>query len=174
MSHFPKDAWSAVNKLKEWIQGHHGTANIMRFKKEDETYTETDKETLEMLSTHFEKLFNSDVNIDWSILSEIKQKPVFKIIDTTLQFNEFSFAINKLTLYRAADENGISPNAIKSLDKENRIFLFEICSDFFENKVDIEEWQTGVLKRLPKKETSPILIICVELIYWLCYQKSFR
>ena len=142
--------------------------------KEDETYTETDEEKFEMLSTHFEKLFNSDVNIDWSILSEIKQKPVFKIIDTTLQFNEFSCTINKLTLHRTVDENSISPNAIKALDKKNRTFLFEIYSDVFENKVDIEEWQIGVLKILPKKETSPILIICVELIYWLCYQKSFR
>ena len=71
MSHFPKDAWSAVNKLKDWIQGHHVTPNIMKFKKEDETYTETDEEKLEMLSTHFEKVFNSEVNIDWSILLEI-------------------------------------------------------------------------------------------------------
>ena len=74
------------------------------------------KKNLKMLSTHFAKLFNSDVNIDGCILSKIKQKVVFKIIDTTLQFNEFSFAINKLTLYRAAGENGISPNAIKALD----------------------------------------------------------
>ena len=89
----------------------------MRFKKEDETYTETDEEKLEILSTHFEKVFNSDVNIDWSILLEIKQKPILHFIDTELQFNEFSFAINKLTLHRAAGENGISPNAIKALDK---------------------------------------------------------
>ena len=65
---------------------------------------------------HTEKLFNSDVNIDGCILSKIKQKPVFKIIDTTLQFNEFSVAINKLTLHRSAGENGISPNTIKALD----------------------------------------------------------
>ena len=151
MSHFLKDARSVVNKLKEWIQGHHVTPNITRFKKDDETYTETDEEKLEILSTHFEKVFNSDVNIDWSILSEINQKPVFKIIDITLQFNKFTFLINKLTLHRAAVKNCISPNAIKALDKENKTFLFEICSDFFENKKDIEEWQIGVLKILPKK-----------------------
>ena len=84
-----------------------------------------------------------------------------------IQFNEFSFAINKLTLHRAAGENGISPNTIKALDKENRKFLFEIYSDFFENKVDIEEWQIGVLKILPKKEIFLIPIIGVELIYWM-------
>ena len=54
MSNFPKDAWSAVNKLKEWIQCHHVTPIIMRFKKEDNTYTETDEEKIDMVSSHFE------------------------------------------------------------------------------------------------------------------------
>ena len=54
MSYFSKDAWSAVNKLKEWIQGHHVTPIIMRFKKEDNTYTETDEEKVDMVSSHFE------------------------------------------------------------------------------------------------------------------------
>ena len=84
ISYFPKDAWSAVNKLKEWIQSHHVTPNIMRFKKEDNTYTETDEEKVEILSTHFEFFLNDTVNIEWIILTEIKQKPVFKIIDTIL------------------------------------------------------------------------------------------
>ena len=103
----------------------------MRFKKKDSTYTETDEEKLEILSTHFEKVFNSDVNIHWSILSVIKQKQVFKIIDATLQFNEFSFIFIKSTLHRTVGDNGISPNAINTLDKENRDFLFEIGSEFF-------------------------------------------
>ena len=82
--YFSKDTWSDVNKLKEWVQYHYVTPNIIIFKKEDNTYTETDEEKLEVLLTHFENVLNSDVNIDWIILSEIKQKPVFKIIDTTL------------------------------------------------------------------------------------------
>ena len=85
MSYFPKDVWSAVNKLKDWIQGHHVTPNIMRFKKADDTYTETDEEKLEVLSTHFTKVFNSNVNIDWSILTEIKQKLNYSIMNSVLQ-----------------------------------------------------------------------------------------
>ena len=54
MSHLPKDDWSVVNKLKEWIQCHHVTPIIMRFKKEDNTYTETDEEKIDMVSSHFE------------------------------------------------------------------------------------------------------------------------
>ena len=61
-----------------------------------------------------------------------------------------------MTIHRSTGDNGISPNAIKALDKENRSFLFEICSDFFENKVDIKEWQIGVLKILQKGDlTNP-------------------
>ena len=85
MSYFPKDAWSVVNKLKDWIQGHHITPNIMRFKKADDTYTETDEKKLEVLSTHFTKVFNSNVNIDWSILTEIKQKLNYSIMNSVLQ-----------------------------------------------------------------------------------------
>ena len=61
-----------------------------------------------------------------------------------------------MTIHRSTGDNGIPPNAIKALDKENRSFLFEICSDFFENKVDIKEWQIGVLKILQKGDlTNP-------------------
>lgn len=44
MSYIIKDARSAVIKLKDWIQGHHVSPNIMKFKKADDTYTETDEE----------------------------------------------------------------------------------------------------------------------------------
>ena len=94
----------------------------MRFKKEDNTYTETDAEKLEMLSTHFAIVFDNDANIDWCILSEIKQKLGFKIIDTTLQFSEFSFAIKKLTLHRTADDIGIEPNKIKLWTRKIEFF----------------------------------------------------
>ena len=96
----------------------------MIFKKEDNTYTETDEEKLEMLSTHLEIVFNSDVNIDWSILSEITQKLVVKIIDTTLQFNEFSFVINKLTLHRAGYKRHFTECKV----------LFELYSEFLNIK----------------------------------------
>ena len=101
----------------------------MIFKKEDNTYTETDEEKLEMLSTHLEIVFNSDVNIDWSILSEITQKLVVKIIDTTLQFNEFSFVINKLTLHRAGYKRHFT-ECHKSSGKENGKFYLRYTQNF--------------------------------------------
>ena len=81
MSKISKEVWSAVNTLKDWIQDSHVTLNIMN----EYTYFETDEENLDILSTDFRKVYNSDVNIDWSILSEIKQNQFSRLL--TLRYN---------------------------------------------------------------------------------------
>ena len=55
----PKYSWKAVNTLKEWIQGHHKTPDIMKYIKEDRSFTGTDEEVVEILADHFHKVYNS-------------------------------------------------------------------------------------------------------------------
>ena len=81
----------------------------------------------------------------------IKEKPTLKQLNDPLTRMEFNQAIKKIILHKAPGLNGVSPNAIKALDDENRNVLFEICYDFFDGNVEIEEWQIGNLKILPKK-----------------------
>ena len=71
MSQNSRDSWKAVNILKRWIQGHHKSPDIMRFEKDDGTFTVTDEEIVEILSKHFHTVFNSNVKIDWSVLDEL-------------------------------------------------------------------------------------------------------
>lgn len=92
-----------------------------------------------MLASHFQNVCNINVLIDWSVLDEFKQKPIHKRTDDKLNVNEFNCTINKLTFHK-----GEGINAIKAFDKDNRMKLFEICYDFFENKSDIHEWKFGV------------------------------
>ena len=63
MARNPKDSWKAVNTLKEWIQDHQKTQDIMRFAKEDGSFTGTDEEVVEILAKHFHKVYNSNVEI---------------------------------------------------------------------------------------------------------------
>ena len=65
--------------------------------------------------------------------------------------NEFNQAIEKMIPHKSPGLNGVSPNTIKALDNENRNMLFQICSDFPDSGVEIENWQIGNLKILPKK-----------------------
>ena len=60
-----------------------------------------------------------------------------------LSLYEFEQVIRKLILHKAPISNEVSPNAIKELNEENRMFLFKICYDYFKNDQEIEEWQKG-------------------------------
>ena len=55
--------------------------------------------------------------------------------------NEFNQAIEKMIPHKSPGLNGVSPNTIKALDNENRNMLFQICSDFPDSGVEIENWK---------------------------------
>ena len=123
----------------------------MRFTKEDDSLTRTDGKFVEILAKHFHKVYNSNVEIEWSVLDDLKQKPIRADMNLPLSLYEFEQAIRKLILHKAPGSNGVSSNSIKALNEENRIFLFKIYYDYFENDQEIEEWQKVCLKILPKK-----------------------
>ena len=50
----------------------------MRFLKKDGTFTETDEEKVEILSEHFQNVYNRKVTIEWAVLQEFK-KNLFSI-----------------------------------------------------------------------------------------------
>ena len=95
----------------------------------------------------------------------IKKKPVLNNLNDPLSLIEFNKGITKIFLHIAPGLNGVSPNAIKALNDENRLILFQICSDCLDNDVKIEDWKIGNLKILLKKENLQIQIIGEILIY---------
>ena len=92
--------------------------------------------------------------MDWLDLEEFKNKPVLNYFNDPLSLIEFNKEITKIILNKASGLNGVSHNAIKALDVENRLILFQICSDFVDSNVEIEDWKIGNLKILPKKRDS--------------------
>ena len=86
-------------------------------------------------------------------------------LNDPLSLIEFNKAIMKVILHKDTSLNGVSPNAIKALNDENRLILFQICLDFLDNDVKIEDCQVENFKILPKKETLQIQIIAEVLIY---------
>ena len=140
-----------VFTLKEWLQGHHKVPTIFRLKKKNNSFTETNSEVVELLSDFFHSVYNSKIDIDWEVLNEIEEKNKVKYLDVPISFHEFNEAIKKIVLHKVPDLNVFSPNAIKALNQDNKKVLFDICSDYFDNHTEIDEWKIGSLKILPKK-----------------------
>ena len=48
MSQNSRDSWKAINILKSWKQGHHKSLDIIRFEKDDGTFTVSDEEIIKI------------------------------------------------------------------------------------------------------------------------------
>ena len=89
----------------------------MRFTKEDGSLTRTDEKFVEILAKHFHKVYNSNVEIEWSVLDYLKQKPILSDMNLPLSLYKFKQAIRKLILHKDPASNRVSPNAIKALNE---------------------------------------------------------
>ena len=164
MANYPKDAWKAVFTLKEWIHGHHKTSTIFRLKKEDNCFTETDPEVVELLSKFFHSVYNREIDIDWDVLKEIKNKPTLNYLDVPMSFFEFKEAIKKLVLHKAPGLNEVSPNAIKALNIENKKTFLKYVLTSLTMKLKLKNEKSVTSKFCQRKEIYPTQTIGEESI----------
>ena len=155
MANYPKDAWKAVFTLMEWLQGHHKTPNIFRLQKKDNSFTETDSEVVELLSKYFHSVYNRKIDIDWKVLNNIEDKPKLKYLDVPMSFYEFKEAINELVLHKAPGLNGVSPNAIKALNHDNKKSCLKYVLTILTIRLKLRNGKLVILKYYQKKEIYP-------------------
>ena len=71
MNKSPKDAWRAINTLKQGFTAHHTNHTPIKFNKEDGALTSTDRENIILLSQHFHGVCNRETSIDWYFVNTI-------------------------------------------------------------------------------------------------------
>ena len=145
-----KESWELVSKLK------HGLSKIKpsaerRMKKEDGSLSNSPEESAEVFSCHFEKLYNQTPTFDPSVIDLLEQRPVVQDCDHIPTDDEISDAIKRLK--NAPGDSGICPQIWKALAKKEETFdiLRRIITHFWESELTPSEWETGLLKILPKK-----------------------
>ena len=47
----------------------------MKFQTSDNSFTATGLENIVILTDHFTRVFNSNVNVDWSVLEDLRDEP---------------------------------------------------------------------------------------------------
>jgi len=147
----PKEAWGAVKDLKAGITGHHSTPDVMRFRLPNGEFSKTSQKHASVLQPHFSAVFNNQKEVDPTALNEVAQRPVSHDIGGPLTYDEFSIALRSLANHKAPGLNGITSEVLKALDLGHRYLLFKILSEYFEDKIDINEFHWGNLRPLPKK-----------------------
>ena len=91
----PKEAWSMVFKLMEGFTKLHRMYRPTNFKYKNGIEAKNDNENAEILNIHFNSLFNSQVQVDLTVLNNLPQNEISKtshreLLTTTLNLSKIS------------------------------------------------------------------------------------
>jgi hypothetical protein len=123
----------------------------MKMKMENGKLANNDKENMEVMATHFTKVSNTCRNYRSDAAKLIEKRETFDSMKKSITWKEFKIAVVKLQNDKSFGVKGVPPNAFKSMDAENLRIVYQYICDFWEGDADYDEWHTGLVKLLPKK-----------------------
>ena len=145
-----KDSWELLAKLRSGLDRTH-TLNITQMKKPDGSLCTTPEENVEVFRSHFEGLYTTTPDFDESVLDLLQEIPI-TASDATPTDEEIRKATMKLR-NTAPGNSGLSAQLWKALLSTEETFQMfsNVVKNFWVTEKVPEEWNTGLLKILPKK-----------------------
>ena len=148
----PKASWNAIKTLTKREAAHHNENIPMKFKLKNGSLSSSDKETISVLAEHFHLVCNRQTSVDWEYLHNIPTMRTIHEIGGPMTLDDLNIAIDKLSWHKAPGRNGVSPNAIKALNEENRIILLQFIHQWMDNpSLNFNNWEIATITPLPKK-----------------------
>ena len=142
--------WDAVKKLRSGLSKIKPvTKRYMT--REDGTICENAKDNAEVFLNHFKKLFKRTPHYDESILDFLEESKVSEYTGIPTD-EQIKCAVKRLK-NNAPGDSGIPSAVWKALLTENETFsmMRTVVHNFWKKEVMPDEWETGLLKILPKK-----------------------
>jgi len=120
--------------------------------KEDGSECLNSQENADVFKKHFQNLYEKDPLYDNDVLNLLDQLPTQLGADSIPTDGEIMKAVRNLR-NTAPGDSGITPRMLKAIVTDCRLYavLKSIIHDFWENELPPEQWETGLLKILPKK-----------------------
>jgi len=150
MRFYPGLGWKSVYILSDGDSAHHKKPKTRSLWKADGTLTQNDEEEAEIWDPHFTKVFNNKRDVNWKVLEELSQFDTEHVLDSNLTYSEFEKALDGLANGKLPGENNVSPDVIKALKEDNRLWLYHWIIEFWEGRQDYESWHSGLLVIIQK------------------------
>ena len=146
----PKEAWVSIRRLTGGESSHHTSPKVIQMRLPSGNLAENDKENVSVFENHFKKVLNNHKMTDTTVINEINLREVMGELDNPPLWTEYTSAIQELTNDKSPGLNGVPPNDFKSMSEENLRHHFNFITEFWEDKVDFEEWHEGQVVPVPK------------------------
>ena len=179
----PRLAWEYIRILTKGEAAHHRKSKNMAMRMEDGKKAGNDKENMEVMYPHFQRVFNNHRPVDDSVLDLLEQRRTEWDLNDCITWKEFDRAVNKLTAGKAPGLNGIPPEAYKAMDANCRRKVFRHVQDFWEGKVDHESWHRSQCVPVPKQGdlSNPnkwrgvmLMDVCSKIFSIIMNERAFK
>ena len=146
-----KLAWDTVTKLRSGLSKTRPSV-MKQMKKPDGTTCKTPEENAEVFRAHFRSLYGRTPSFDSAVIDKLQQHAVVLGCDHQPTDDEIKSATRKLR-DKGPGDSGLCPQSWKCLLKSEETFNFlkKIILEFWQTEIVPSEWETGLLKILPKK-----------------------
>jgi hypothetical protein len=140
----------------EGFTKHHRTYRPTNFKYKNGTEAKSDNENAEILNTHFNSLFNSQVQVDFAVLNNLPQCEIRHEFGEKPTSAEVQKAINSMPYDKSPGQSGLSTDMIKNLPPRAFNYYVKLIQDFWtEPDTDFASWHVTLLKVLYKGKGDP-------------------
>ena len=130
-----------VFKLMEGFSTHHRIFRPTNFKYKNGTEAKNDRDNADILNSHFSSLFNSQVNIDYSVLDNLPQQEIKHEYGNTPTPKEIRTAINSMAYDKSPGQSGLSTDMIKNLAPRAFNFYVKLIQQFWSDpNTDFSSW----------------------------------
>ena len=157
-------AWQVITKLRKGLTHHHAPVLSTILRKPNGNLTTTDKEYVKTFRNYYAETFSRlDITFDRTVLDRIPDSEIYSYIDHPPTLDELLETLRRLPNHKAAGENGLTTDALKSLAKlcnhDNldspevrpiRIIL-QLLQTIWNGGDVPPEWQSGRLAPIFKK-----------------------
>ena len=145
-----------VFKLMEGFTKHHHMYHPTNFKYKNGIEAKNDNENAEILNIHFNSLFNSQVQADFTVLNNLPQYEIKHDLGKKPTPTEVQKAINSMPYDKSPGQLGLSTDMIKNLSPRAFNYYVKLIQDFWtEPNTDFASWHVMLLKVLYKGKGDP-------------------
>ena len=114
------------------------------------------KDNARILNSHFHSLFNSEVEVDMTVLEELPQYEVKQELGEAPTHAEVMSTIKSMAYDKAPGQSKLTTDMIKNLPPSALDLYTEIIQEFWKNeRVDLNSWHTTILNTIYKGKGDP-------------------
>jgi len=145
-----RDAWRAMKEVAAGMGESHPPRTVPVVGANGPATN--DKEQVEIMAAHFEKLFNRPSTYDKSVLDRLTQRPVLDAIGTTPDLHEVVTFLRRASNEKAAGLSGAVAEYYKAIshDEEVAQIVTDLVGEFWESGEMAPSWIVGRLKEIGK------------------------